>query len=330
MAGAAKELGEALIVNPNNQLQIVWALKYALQMPEKRQLKRNLIMQKRLKNYDVKKWADDFRKTLIDVKKKQEDFSAKYFSLKKRLQIIKDYQKSKHRLFLLDYDGTLVHIAYKFQKNHPGKDVLDTIQQLIVDKKNQVVIVSGREKEILEKWFKDLDVGLIAEHGAWLRTNKGEWQTVEHLKSEWKEQLKPLLTLYVDRTPGSFMEEKEYSLVWHYIKTDPAFGRIRALELKDALLHITSNLNLEVLHGGKVIEIKPMGINKGLTAYRWISQKDWDFILAIGDDWSDEDTFAALPESAYSIKVGTSPSNSKYNINSSTEVRALLKELSRK
>ena len=330
MAGAAHELGEALIVNPNNGLEISWALKYALHMSEAKQIKRNKIMQKRLKNYDVKKWADDFKKSLIQVKEKQEEFSAKIFTPKKRLQIIKDYQRSKNRLFLLDYDGTLVNIEYKFKTIKPGKDVLNTIQQLIQDKKNQVVIVSGRGKEILEKWFKDIHVGLIAEHGALLRKNNRIWETAEPFKKEWKQQIKPLLQLYVDRTPGSFIEEKEYSLVWHYIKTNPSFGQIRALELRDALLHLTSNLNLEVLHGRKVIEIKPMGINKGITAYQWISQKDWDFIMAIGDDWSDEDTFATLPDTAYSIKVGAGSSQSKYNINSSTEVRAFLRELSKK
>jgi trehalose 6-phosphate synthase/phosphatase len=98
----------------------------------------------------------------------------------------------------------------------------------------------------------------------------------------------------------------------------------------DSLTHLTSNLNLEVIHGEKVIEIKSTGINKGITAYQWISEKNWDFIMAIGDDWSDEETFAHLPDSAYSIKVGQGLSRSKYNINSSTEVRALLKELAKK
>ncbi len=108
---------------------------------------------------------------------------------------------------------------------------------------------------------------------------------------EWKEEIRPLLELYVDRTPGSFIEEKEYSLIWYYFNSTPAFGRLRALELRDSLLHLTSNLNLEVLHGAKTIEIKNMGINKGIAAYHWISRKDWDFIMAIGDDWSDENTF---------------------------------------
>ncbi|MDD3641464.1 MAG: trehalose-phosphatase, partial [Atribacterota bacterium] len=90
------------------------------------------------------------------------------------------------------------------------------------------------------------------------------------------------------------------------------------------------NLNLEVYHGENFIEIKPTGINKGFAAYQWITENDWDFILAIGDDWSDEITFSYLPEYAYSIKVGQGISGSKYNIRSSTEVRALLKELAKK
>lgn len=330
MAGAANELGEALIVNPNNKQQISWALKYALNMPDKEQRRRNRLMQRRLENYNVKKWADDFKESLLQVKSIQEEFSAKRLSPKKRLKIIKDYKKSKNRLFLLDYDGTLVSTTHKFKKINPSKETLNVIQKLIQDEKNQVVIVSGREKDTLERWFTDINIGLIAEHGAWLRKSIGQWETIKPLKIEWKEEIKPLLELYVDRTPGSFIEEKEYSLIWYYINTAPAFGRLRALELRDSLLHLTSNLNLEVLHGEKTIEIKNMGINKGIAAYHWISQKDWDFIMAIGDDWSDENTFDALPDFAYSIRVGSEPSLSKYNIDSSTEVKALLKELASK
>jgi len=308
MAGAASELGEALIVNPNNKQQISWALKYALNMPDKEQRRRNRLMQRRLENYNVKKWADDFKESLLQVKSMQEKFFAKRLSPKKRLKIIKDYKKSKNRLFLLDYDGTLVSTTYKFKKINPSREILNIIQKLIQDKKNQVVIVSGREKDTLEKWFTDINIGLIAEHGACIRKRIGQWETIKPLKMEWKEEIRPFLELYVDRTPGSFIEEKEYSLIWHYINANPTFGRLRALELRDSLLHLTSNLNLEVLHEGKKIEIKNMGINKGLAACHWISQKDWDFIMVIGDDWSDEKIFATLPDFAYSIRVGVKES----------------------
>jgi len=330
MAGAGNEMGEALIVNPNNRTQISWALKYALNMDEKEQQKRISSMQKRLKEYDVKKWAEDFKETMLKLKNEQKNLSARYLSPKSRLRIIKKYKQSNLRLFLIDYDGTLIPDIYRFREGKPSRDVTYTINLLNQDQKNRVVIVSGRERHFLEKLFKDVQVDLIAEHGAWLRKNSNEWKTIEPLKKEWKNQVKPILELYTKRTPGSFIQEKEYSLVWHYLNTDPTFGRTRAMELMDSLTHLTSNLNLEIHHGEKVIEIKPAGINKGLTAYQWISEKDWDFILAIGDDWSDEFTFSYLPHNAYSIKVGHGISQSRFNIRSSTEVRALLKELAKK
>lgn len=330
MAGAGNEMGEALIVNPNNRTQISWALKYALNMEEKEQQRRISGMQKRLKEYDVKKWAEDFKENLIKLKNEQKNLTAKYLSPKSRLRIIKRYKQSNQRLFLIDYDGTLIPDHFRFKQGKPSKDVIETINLLTKDKKNKVVIVSGREKDFLDKWFKDTKVDFIAEHGACLRKNSNEWESLEPHRKEWKNQIKPILELYTNRTPGSFIQEKQYSLIWHYLKTDPNFGRTRAMELVDSLTHLTSNLNLEINHGEKVIEIKPAGINKGLTAYQWISEKDWDFILAIGDDWSDEVTFSYLPDTAYSIKVGQGISGSKFNIRSSTEVRALLKELAKK
>ncbi len=330
MAGVSNEMGEAIIVNPNNRTQISWALKYALNMEEQEQQRRVLTLQKRLRNYDVKKWADDFKENLIKVKSEQQNLAAKYLSPKNRLKIIKDYQRSSRRLFLIDYDGTLVPYHQKFKPSIPSREILDTILLLSQDSKNKIVIVSGREKNILEGWFKSVPVDLIAEHGAWLKKDSGNWRTIEPLKKKWKEEIKPILELYSNRTPGSFVQEKEYSLVWHYVNTEAAFGRRRALELMDSLTYLTSNLNLEINHGGKAIEIKAAGINKGITSYQWISEREWDFIMAIGDDWSDEQIFSHLPDWAYSIKVGSGISQSKFNIHSSIEVRTLLKELAKK
>jgi trehalose 6-phosphate synthase/phosphatase len=70
-------------------------------------------------------------------------------------------------------------------------------------------------------------------------------------------------------------------------------------------------------------------VGKGRAALRWISQdeKQWDFIMAAGDDWTDEDLFEVLPASAHSIKVGLGNSHARFNINSVQEMRLLLKEL---
>jgi trehalose 6-phosphate synthase/phosphatase len=53
MAGASKELPEAIIINPNNREEIADALKTALEMPREEQMRRNVIMQTRLRRYDV-------------------------------------------------------------------------------------------------------------------------------------------------------------------------------------------------------------------------------------------------------------------------------------
>jgi len=132
----------------------------------------------------------------------------------------------------------------------------------------------------------------------------------------------------VDRTPGSLIEEKEYSLVWHYRKADPEFALLRVSELKQILIKLTENYNIGIMEGNKVLEIKNAGINKGRAALSWITRDRWDFILAIGDDVTDEDIFKELPGDAYSIKVGFGASRAVYNIGDVGEVRLLLQELS--
>jgi trehalose 6-phosphate synthase/phosphatase len=139
----------------------------------------------------------------------------------------------------------------------------------------------------------------------------------------------PVLERYADRTPGSFIEEKDYSLVIHYRKTDPDLAAARMGELKGDLFNLTANLRLDVMEGKKVIEVRDAGVNKGSAALRFVERAKYDFVLAVGDDYTDEDTFAALLDSAYTIKVGLGPSQAKYNLDSVSAVRSLLKKLTR-
>lgn len=328
MAGAAKELGEALIINPNNMEEVVAALEEALLMPVQEQEKRNLTMQERLQRYDVKRWAKDFVDNLSLVKKLQDELYATRLSKEIRRKVHDDYHKSGKRLILLDYDGTLVSFAEEPDVARPDAQLLRLLRTLSENRQNKVVIISGRKKERLTEWFNDLDLELVAEHAAWMRKNGDRWEAADSLKSEWKDEIRPTLELYVDRTPGSFIEEKDYSLVWHYRKADLELAIVRARELSEDLMHLTSNRNLAVLEGSKVIEVKNAAINKGHAAMRYIGP-EWDFILAIGDDWTDEDVFAVLPPTAYSIKVGLGPSKARYNIDSFLDVRSLLNELVR-
>jgi trehalose 6-phosphate synthase/phosphatase len=327
MAGAVEELREAIIVNPNSTEEIAEALKKALSMPEDEQIRRNRIMQERLRNYNIKVWADDFVNNLSQVKKNQKELSAKELSGEMKSKIVNDYLRSISRLIFLDYDGTLVPFAATPEAAKPDAELLTLVTSLAKDSKNEVVIISGRNKEALGEFFKSTNIGLVAEHGAWIRNERGRWTTTGDFNTDWKGIVKPILKRYKRRTPGALVEEKNFSLVWHYRRADPELASVRVAELKETLYFLTANLKVEVAEGNKIVEVKNAGINKGRAAMNWIGRKKWDFILAVGDDLTDEDLFRELPEHSYSIKVGLAPSRAKLRFKSQREVRPLLKSL---
>ena len=327
MTGAASELGEALIVNANNKAAIIRAIKDALEMPTDEQVERNRLMQERLSRYNVSRWSKDFLHALSDVSKAQKELSVRKLTESTRKNLISDYRKAHSRLFLLDYDGTLVGFADRPEKAGPDVETTSLLQSLSSDTKNHVVVTSGRDKATLTKWLGNANITLIAEHGAWTKQKGRDWQCVEPLKNDWKDTIRPVLELYADRTPGSFVEEKDFSLVWHYRKAIAELAYVRTQELKGTLLNLTANLNVGVFEGSKILEIRNLGLNKGRATEFWLAKKNWDFIIAAGDDYTDEEMFAVLPEEAYSIKVGFSISKARFNVDTVHEIRLLLKEL---
>jgi trehalose 6-phosphate synthase/phosphatase len=324
MAGAAKELGEAIIINPNDRMEIATGLKEALEMPLREQMRRIQIMQDRLRRYDVIRWAKDFVNDLTAMREIQEQFSAKLLGQQARERLTEAYAHATNRLLLVDYDGTLTPLVRHPGLAIPSGSILKLLEGLSSDQQSTIVLISGRDRQTLESWFGNIRTALVAEHGFWWKEPGGEWQMLKHMSAEWKAQLLPILEQYADRLPGALVEEKEYSIVWHYRAADPEQARSLVTELTDHLVNFTANIDVQVLHGSKVVEVRPAGVNKGLAAFRWISSRRHDFILAIGDDWTDEDLFAILPEDAYSIRVGVTSTHARFNLKSADEVIELL------
>ncbi len=324
MAGASKEMSEALIINPNDMAQIAQAIKTAIEMPSDEQMERNTILQKRLKRYDVEKWATDFLNSLESVRQKEETYLAKKITPESQDKIVEEICKSDNRIFFLDYDGTLTGFENNPKHAKPDENLFRLLDKLAENPKNRVVLISGRDKNTFEEWFGDKPYTLIVEHGVWVKSAGSDWQMIEPLDASWKENIKSSLEFYVDRTPGSFIEEKNYSLVWHYRKSDPELGINRAIELKDELTSLVANLNLEILEGKKVIEIKNRGINKGRAAQKVLYDAPADKVVAIGDDWTDEFLFSEMPNEAITIKVGMSKTIAGYKVENVRDVHELL------
>lgn len=245
----------------------------------------------------------------------------------KEKELVSNYRESKQRLILLDYDGTLVPFFKRPEDANPGEEILKLLETLATDPKNEVVLTSGRDRDTMEKWFGG-GIDYIAEHGAFIKEKGKEWEVLASPGEEWEKEIRPILEMHVNKTPGSFIEEKEFSIAWHYRNVNPELGHKRAKELVDNLEIAIGSLNLQVLkENTMVIEVQDASVNKGKAALRWTTKKEWDFILAIGDDRADEDTFSVLPETAYSVKVGPNPSQARFHLDSFPFVLWLLKKL---
>ena len=326
MAGAAHEMNEALIINPNNFEQISQTLIQAIEMPIEEQQQRNKTLQKRLKRYSVEKWANDFMKALHNTSQDRDAFKATRISSKVSGEILEKFKNAKNRILFLDYDGTLVNFTDKPEKAKPDQELIDLVHKLNQSANTDVVLISGRDKDTLGSWWQEIPVELISEHGVWMRQKDSEWELSENVNNDWMSAVRPVIETFVDRTPGTFIEDKNYSLAWHYRKADPELGEIRANELSNVLKELISNRGLSVLEGNKVLEIKSSGVNKGKASNKKLVGKDYDFIFAIGDDWTDEYMFEELPEESFTVKVGMKKTSARYYIEDTSKVRDILKD----
>lgn len=258
--------------------------------------------------------------------------------------IVADYKKSKSRVILLDYDGTLV--PQTTINKTPNETVINMMNSLCADKSNVVFIVSGRGRDSLEKWFHPCpELGIAAEHGYFMRWTRDEqWQMHNQTSNfGWMDTAEPVMKLYAESTDGSYIETKESALVWHHQDADPGFGSSQAKEL---INHLESVLVAEpvcVKSGQLIVEVKPQGVSKGVVAEKILSSlmekgRQPDFVLCIGDDRSDEDMFEQIADimrrsmvdsetSLYACTVGQKPSKAIYYLDDANDVLNMLEAL---
>lgn len=232
---------------------------------------------------------------------------------------------------LLDYDGTLVPIAPTPELARPDAALLALLGGLAARAGTNVHLVSGRPSSALTAWFGHLPVALWAEHGAYCRLSREEqWRSTLPVHTGWMSDVYPILEEITANTPGSLIEPKQASIAWHYRGADPESGVAQAHELRVRLRRVQHRHAVDVLEGRKVIEIRMTGVSKAVVArHLHVTGHDPD-ILAIGDDWTDEDLFNALPESSVTVAVGRRGSSADYQLPDDQAVRRLLEAIVQK
>ncbi len=327
-AGAAAEMGEALLINPFDENRTAETIGRALALDEQERRLRMTALHNRVLRNDVFHWGDRFLVALQEAVLQRGRYADTQPQRLRPSEIHDAYVHADRRLLIFDYDGTLVPFARRPQQAVPPIPVLDLLNAMAADSKNRVVLISGRSPENLGRWFGTVQgLWLVAEHGAELKDPSAPtWEALRPQSvSDWKATVMPILEHFVDRTPGSFVEEKKYALVWHYRMAEPEFGEWLANELVSMLEAMLAETELRAFRGEKVIEVKPVWPSKGevlerlLTAY-----PDPDFIFAAGDDRTDEDLFERLPEHAWTVHVGPGPTRASFVTADFQNLRRLL------
>jgi trehalose 6-phosphate synthase/phosphatase len=325
LTGAASELSEAVLVNPTDVEEVADSISTALTMHLIEQRSRLSYMQRRIADYNVFKWINDFLGCLQEAKDEQQGMKINLLKEENAQRIISDFAKAQKRCILLDYDGTLSPIQKMPSMASPTPELLDLLTQLCSDEKNEVVIISGRDAQTLEQWLGKLPMILVAEHGAAVKMKGEEWKEQASMSTEWKERIRPIMQLFVNRCAGSIMEEKKSTLAWHYRNTHPDLGFSRSRELRNNLLQLTGNTPLQVIDGNKVLEVRLIGVDKGTTALNMIRTINPDFVLCIGDDTTDEDMFRSISGEGYTLKVGRGNTAAEYSLLSQKDVFPFLR-----
>lgn len=328
MTGAIDEMPEAISVNPNDVIAMEEAIYEALKMPKNTQKQKIKLMQKRLSQYTVGRWADDFIDQLGKLKELQHAQSDKLIDKSKEERIIRSFRKSTRRLIMLDYDGTITNLVstYNPKQSRPSEEVISLLKDLTALENTILCVVSGRPRKVLDTWFKGIPMAMSAEHGMWIKSD-GEWSRQQISWGGYKEPIKKLLNQYVERTPGAAIEEKDFSIVWHYRNVPSELAQARNASIEYELTNLLRNSDFGIFKGSKVIEIKPERINKGIAVEDLMAIDNPDFILCVGDDTTDEDMFRVVPDKGFSIKVGLGETNARFQVVEVSDVLKLLKKL---
>src|ERR1700733_918717 len=330
-AGAAAEMGEALLINPFDEERTANTIKRALVLDEQERRLRMAALHSRVHRNDVFHWGERFLAALQDAASERGRYIDTQPQGLRPSEVRDAYLDTNRRLLIFDYDGTLVPFAQRPQQAAPPPAVLDLLSALANDPKNLAALVSGRSAENLDRWFGKIpELCLVAEHGAEIKApSASTWEPLRpQPPTDWKPTVMPILEHFVDRTPGSFVEEKKYALVWHYRMAEPEFGEWLANELVSMLEAMLAETELRAFRGEKIVEVKPVWANKGEAIERLL--RDFpgpDFIFAAGDDRTDEDLFERAPSNAWTVHVGPGPTRASYVVTDLQVLREVLELL---
>lgn len=325
-AGGSRELGEAILINPHDRNGCIGALAAALTMPARRQVTTFARMKQRQQRNTALNWSVTFLESLRHVKMRQVTIHSHSFNARATSKVSSAYQTAKQRLLLFDYNGTLVPVPKDGRTKPPPTTLLELLARLATNRNNRVAIITDNSRSMIEHWFHKHPVDLIACSDAAFRRN-AQWTESPELSTAWQEDARPILEKYVIRTPGSYIDEKRYAIIWHFENAEKELGEVRARELLEDLRSFAGMENLQVNELGRLIEIRNAETHKASMLRNYLDDHTYDFIFAVGDDQSNETMFEILPQEAYTVRIGSALTSARYNLPDHARLLSFLSDI---
>ncbi|OTB10376.1 glycosyltransferase family 20 protein [Daldinia sp. EC12] len=313
-SGTAGSLRDAIHINPWDLTDVAHQIHNALTMSAEKRMAMQSSLYQHVTTQNVQVWITKFLRKLVGTLASTKNQNVT--PLLDRTLMLKQYREAKKRLFMFDYDGTLTPIVRDPQAAVPSERVIQTLKALAADHHNAVWIISGRDQDFLQQHLGHIsELGFSAEHGSFIRHPGSEsWENLaEKLDMGWQADVVEIFQKYTDRVPGSFIERKRCALTWHYRQADPEQGVHSSQALhKELESTVVKRWDVDVMKGKANLEVRPTFINKGEIAKRLVNDYNSDiahiasgqnaksqdgkleFVLCMGDDFTDEDMFRAL------------------------------------
>ncbi|KAK3110096.1 threalose-6-phosphate phosphatase [Teratosphaeriaceae sp. CCFEE 6253] len=316
-SGTAGSLGSAMHINPWDLSGTADAIDIALTMTDREKKAEHAQLYEHVTRNTVQAWTSNYIKRLLTNLSSFDQSSAT--PALDRTRLLTQYRAASSRLFMFDYDGTLTPIVKDPQSAVPSDRVLRTLQTLAADPANSVWIISGRDQKFLNEWMGRIPaLGLSAEHGSFMRKpHSTTWiNLAERMDMSWQTSVLETFEHFTTLTPGSFIERKKIALTWHYRQSEQERAAHMARECQKHLEQTVGKLyEVDVMAGKANLEVRPTFVNKGEIAKQlvagFVAEKP-DFVLCLGDDYTDEDMFRVLdssrlpPEHVFAVTVGAS------------------------
>ena len=284
-------------------------------------------LRKRVLSYDVHRWVGSFLGTLEKAVEGEEAAGRLAAASPDLAGVVEQMREASKLQLLLGYDGTLVPVAAVPELSAPDDELLDLLRGLAARPHTEIHLISCASRKTIEDRFGDIPIDLHAEYGFWSRAaTSPDWHSGPKPEDmDWWGRVLEILENFTARTPGSLVEEKTVALAWHYRWAEAEFGAFQANEIRTHLAQILSNSPAEIVSDDKVIEVHPFGLDKGAVVKPIVGRcAEGTLVVGMGDDQTDEDLFASLPEGAISIHVGDGRSIATTRVPDIESVRRML------